>query len=230
MSRRVAASLLVASAAILAPFGAAADDGDLLASTAATSDEAVGVIEVAAAVESYGGPQSARCGTHRVRCCTWAVFVPPITPSAGGAAEIAFAQAAANDSTLYTKTCPTASGTVSSFALVPNRISVEHLITSAANRVRAQIPSPELNISPPPEVGGTVNVGMWLAVDDPGQVSITASVGPVWATITAVYDRTVWDFGNDDRVECRGIGVPIVDLDILRGRALRVHVPSAVGP
>ena len=58
-----------------------------------------------------------------------------------------------------------------------------------------------------------MNVGLWLAVEDPGQVSITASVGPVWATVTARYMSTVWDFGNGDSVECEGLGTPIVDLD-----------------
>ena len=42
-----------------------------------------------------------------------------------------------------------------------------------------------MDMNPDPSVGGIVNIGLWLAVADPGQVSITASVGPVWATVTA---------------------------------------------
>jgi len=123
------------------------------------------------------------------------------------------AQAVANDSTLYTKECPIAGGTVSTLQLVPNRINVEDLIDSARSQVSAQLPSPMLNMNPDPSVGGIVNIGLWLAVEDPGQVSITASVGPVWATVTARYVRTVWAMGNGDFVECEGLGTPIVDWD-----------------
>ena len=55
----------------------------------------------------------------------------------------------------------------------------------------------------------------------PGQVSVTASVGPVWATVTARYESTLWEFGNGDSVECDGLGTPIVDLDTWsRGRVV----------
>ena len=53
-----------------------------------------------------------------------------------------------------------------------------------------------MDMNPDPAVGGIVNIGLWLAVADPGQVSITASVGPVWATVTARYESTTWDFGQ----------------------------------
>jgi hypothetical protein len=87
------------------------------------------------------------------------------------------------------------------------------LIADAFQRVTALLPTPTVDMNPDPSVGGIVNIGLWLAVDDPGQVSITASVGPVWATVTARYERTVWSMGNGDSVECSGLGTPIVDVD-----------------
>jgi hypothetical protein len=99
------------------------------------------------------------------------------------------------------------------FFWVPNRVDVDALISSAYEEVSASLPSPTLDVNPDPSVGGIVNIGLWLAVADPGQVSITASVGPVWATVTARYERTEWSMGNGDSVECPGLGTPIVDVD-----------------
>ena len=96
-------------------------------------------------------------------------------------------------------------------AWVPDFVDVDALLSSARQSVTAQVPNPAMNMNPDPSVGGIVNIGLWLAVADPGQVSITASVGPVWATVTARYERTTWDFGNGDSVECEGLGTPIVD-------------------
>ena len=84
-------------------------------------------------------------------------------------------------------------------------------------------------MNPDPSVGGIVNIGLWLAVADPGQVSITASVGPVWATVTARYESTTWDFGNGDSMACDGLGTPIVDKDDGGAGAVWLHVSVAVG-
>jgi hypothetical protein len=91
---------------------------------------------------------------------------------------------------------------------------VAALLASARQSVTAQIPAPATNMNPDPSVGGIVNIGLWLAVRDPGQVSITASVGPAWATVTARYDSTRWNFGNGDSVACPGVGTPIVDWNV----------------
>jgi hypothetical protein len=130
------------------------------------------------------------------------------------AVNVMLEQAAAADASLYTKWCPSeVGGEVGTWALVPNRISVEDLISSATSQVSAQVPSPAMEMNPDPAAGGVVNIGLWLAVADPGQVSITASVGPVWATVTARYMQTSWDFGNGDSTTCDGLGTPIVDVD-----------------
>jgi hypothetical protein len=112
--------------------------------------------------------------------------------------------------TLYRRFCP---GQAPGLVWVPNGVDEDDLIGSAFEQVSARLPAPSLDMNPDPSVGGFVNLGLWLAVADPGQVSITASVGPVWATVTARYERTMWSMGNGDAVECLGLGVPIVDLD-----------------
>ena len=96
-------------------------------------------------------------------------------------------------------------------AWVPDFVDVDALVASARRSVTAQLPEPTMNMNPDPSVGGIVNIGLWLAVADPGQVSITASVGPVWATVNARYESTTWNLGNGDSVVCEGLGTPIVD-------------------
>lgn len=111
----------------------------------------------------------------------------------------------------YTRRCD---GEEPVLVMVP-RVSVEDVRRRALQRVTQQLPSPSMDMSPAPEIGGYVNFGMWLAVADPGPVSITAQVGPVWATVTATYVSTTWDMGNGDVVECDGVGTPIVDPDTM---------------
>ncbi|WP_231106574.1 hypothetical protein, partial [Streptobacillus moniliformis] len=35
----------------------------------------------------------------------------------------------------------------------------------------------------------------------------------MWATVTARYESTTWEFGNGDSLTCPGLGTPIVDLE-----------------
>ena len=51
-------------------------------------------------------------------------------------------------------------------------------------------------------------LGIWLAVNDPGQVNAFAEVGPVWASVTARFSGVTWNMGNGDVVECAGLGTP----------------------
>jgi len=96
---------------------------------------------------------------------------------------------------------------------VADAVDVDALIASAHRSVTARVPDPSMNMNPDPAVGGVVNIGLWLAVADPGLVSITASVGPVWATVTARYRGTTWSMGNGEVVVCEGLGTPIVDVN-----------------
>lgn len=107
----------------------------------------------------------------------------------------------------------TCDNATSGFRWVDNTISTADVIAAASQQVRARIPEPTMNINPPPELGGYVNLGMWLAIDPADDISITARAGYVWATVTARLDATDWTFGNGDSVQCPGIGVPIADLD-----------------
>jgi hypothetical protein len=223
VSRRlivVAALTLVSTVSV--PGVVAADPGDGLGTTDANSNPTSGHVAVAASRTEEGGRQAARSAPSRP-VCTFSQWVTPPEAQAmidagasGGAVEAMQAQAAAADASLYVRSCPGPNGgEIQTWALVQNRVSIEDLISSATSRVTAQVPDPEMTMSPDPSVGGTVNVGLWLAVADPGQVSITASVGPVWATVTARYTSTAWDFGNGESVECDGLGTPIVDLDVI---------------
>jgi len=87
-------------------------------------------------------------------------------------------------------------------------VDINALIGAAYERVRAQVPAPSLNISPRPEVGVPAQLGIWLAVDDPGQLNVVAQVGPVWAAATARLTGMTWAMGNGDVVECVGLGTP----------------------
>ena len=69
------------------------------------------------------------------------------------------------------------------------------------------VPVPELSPGP-----GYINLGMWMAVEDPGPNSVSASASPTtWVTVTAVLSETTFDMGNGDVVTCVGAGDPIPD-------------------
>jgi hypothetical protein len=193
-----------------------ADPGDW---TDAGSDPTPGVIDARAGEEISGGPGESRSAPSQPRC-RWELFdwagsqipgAPPSGPAIRDATTGELVSAAGpNTETGYWRYCP---GEAPAFLWVPDGVDEDELIDSAFDRVSALLPEPAVDMNPDPSVGGIVNIGLWLAVQDPGQVSITASVGPVWATVTARYERTGWDLGNGDQVECEGVGTPIVDWD-----------------
>ena len=92
-------------------------------------------------------------------------------------------------------------------------VSAAEVRRDAFRRIERSIPLPALNMNPDPAAGGYVNLGLWLAITDPGGRSVTASVGPVWVTVTASLDSITWDMGNRDSVICDDLGTPIIDLD-----------------
>lgn len=107
---------------------------------------------------------------------------------------------------LYRVSCP--SGVSFRWATPSDYVDRQALIAAAYQYMVRDIPTPELNMSPRPEIGGIVNLGLWLAVNDPGDVSAVAEVGSVWAVVTARFVGTTWDMGNGDVVNCDGLGVP----------------------
>ncbi|MFN3256058.1 MAG: hypothetical protein ACE37B_10195 [Ilumatobacter sp.] len=101
--------------------------------------------------------------------------------------------------------------------------------------MRGRLPVPAPDVSPGVEVGGIVNVGLWLAIEPPAvPVRLTAEAGPRWVSIVAVHTESVFDMGNGDRVRCGGVGDPIVDLDTVEaspvcGYTYRQPSPAGVG-
>jgi len=194
--------------------------------TTTTASSGRGEIAASAGIDVTGGPAPSSATASKPRC-GWEVYtdllkvmVPQLGPGVlqpmrRDSATHGFlpggSPASQATETLYKRTCPGAAGFTLSW--VPDGVNVDDVLASAVQRVTAQIPAPALNMNPDPAVGGVVNIGLWLAVADPGQVSITASVGPVWATVTARYQRTSWSLGNGDVVECEGLGTPIVDVN-----------------
>jgi hypothetical protein len=217
MSRRLTGALLAVAGILIAPgTGSAGEGGGVTTTTTASSNPST--IAATAGRQTAGGrdtsaaaPSTQRCSFEPFDLATSGV------PTAG--AGIARRDATTNEltvdalpgqntETLYRRACP---GQALDYVWVADVVDVDALITSAYESVLAQIPTPSLDMNPRPEVGGIVNIGLWLAVENPGRVSITASVGPVWATVTATYRGTTWEFGNGDSIYCEGVGTPIVD-------------------
>jgi hypothetical protein len=226
MSRRLIRASVLAALTSTSVVGwsasASAGVGDSnTTSASASADQDTGKLAATAGRETTGGRSAAGASQSRARC-TWEKYTDlqvaldqsgPVTPivrdGASGTILPSGSPSSQTTETLYKRVCDGAAGFT--LAWVPDFVDVDALVASARQQVTAQVPRPEMNMNPDPSVGGTVNIGLWLAVADPGQVSITASVGPVWATVTARYEGTTWDFGNGDSTTCDGLGTPIVD-------------------
>ena len=87
--------------------------------------------------------------------------------------------------------------------------TLDDLITGSVISVTRRIPHPALAVNPPPEVGGVVNLGMWLAVANADPISVRAGDDAIWARTSAELTSTVWDMGNGDIVRCDGPGVAL---------------------
>jgi hypothetical protein len=99
------------------------------------------------------------------------------------------------------------------FVWVAPTVDIQVLIDGAAARARAATPSPVPNINPAPEAGSFVNLGLWLAIEDPGVTTARVDLGGQWAQVRAVLTGFEVDFGNGDAVACEALGTPIVDVD-----------------
>ena len=77
------------------------------------------------------------------------------------------------------------------------------------------IQPPESSVNPPVSEGGTVNLGMWLAVTSRTYPQLSAVAGPTaWITATPTLTSTTFDLGDGSApVTCEVAGTPIVDLD-----------------
>ena len=112
---------------------------------------------------------------------------------------------------VFNRICP--DGAASGFTWVDTTVTVQDAIDDAVDRARRAVPAPTLDISPPAETGGIVNLGMWLALVAQDPITVRAEAGPHWAEATVTLASTSWAMGNGDTVTCDGPGEPIVDLD-----------------
>lgn len=99
------------------------------------------------------------------------------------------------------------------FVWVTPSIDPVSLIPGAADRARRLLPLPTPDMSPAPDVGSVVNLGLWFAIIDPvtapGSTTARASVGNAWAEVTGSFSQVSIDPGTGDPpVTCDGFGVP----------------------
>jgi hypothetical protein len=113
---------------------------------------------------------------------------------------------------VFARECPDGVG---GFTWVDTSITVQDVIDDAVDRARRAVPAPTLDLSPSPEAGGIVNLGLWLALAAQDPVTVRAEAGSLWAEATVTLASTTWDMGNGDVVTCDGPGVAIVDTDTL---------------
>ncbi len=132
----------------------------------------------------------------------------PFSP-AGHGPEVVFDTADGATLKLFRVTCPDGSVTE---RVVRIDVTVADLIPGVRDRASALVPLPAPAMNPAADVGGIVNVGLWLAVDEQVMPSLTAEAGLAWITVSPRLASTRYDFGNGDGVTCEGVGVPIEDV------------------
>jgi hypothetical protein len=113
---------------------------------------------------------------------------------------------------VFARECPDGVG---GFTWVDTSITIDDVIDDAVDRARRAVPAPTLDLSPAPEAGGIVNLGMWLALAGQDPVTVRAEAGSLWAEATVTLASTTWDMGNGDTVTCDGAGTPIADTNTL---------------
>jgi len=110
----------------------------------------------------------------------------------------------------WVRTCGTGTANTS-FYWAPTNINPIDLIPNALANARTQLTAPTPAINPDATAGGIVNLGMWLAIDDPGTTTARAALAGVWAQVTANVAGIQFDLGNGDTIDCDGLGTPIPD-------------------
>ena len=76
----------------------------------------------------------------------------------------------------------------------------------AFDEVTKKLPKPTPVLSPDLAIGGYVNFETWLAVNDPGVATATASIPGLSATATARVVRIEWQPGDGSLVTCEPFG------------------------
>jgi hypothetical protein len=201
---------LIPAASVDAVTGSSGQDGSGSTSVSAGS----GVI--GAGVVVPGGEVSGSSGGSG-SSCSWRPATVADFPGLGesqvtGDGGIERITAAGRPETGFIRECP---DRAPAFVWVDTGPTAEELLADAAAQVQRRVPVPVFDVNPTPERGGIVHLGMWLAVQDPGPVSVTARVGNVYATVTATVASTRFELGNGDVVECPGVGTPIIDPSVV---------------
>ena len=99
---------------------------------------------------------------------------------------------------VFARECPNGVG---GFTWVDTSITAQDVIDDAVDRARRAVPAPTLDLSPSPEAGGIVNLGLWLALAGQDPVTVRAEAGSLWAEATVTLASTSWDMGNGDVVD-----------------------------
>lgn len=159
---------------------------------------------------SFTGTAAAAPCTHRP--ATYGDYPNVVPPGGAGipdpASQVSQDIANGTTETGWVRECP---GRGEAFYWAPAAIDPIDLVPDALANARTQLAAPLPNINPGAATGGIVNLGMWLAIDDPGTTIARASLAGVWAQVTATVSGITIDLGNGDTVECDGLGTPIPD-------------------
>jgi|GEM_PF-5251487 len=95
---------------------------------------------------------------------------------------------------------------------VSTGLTAASLLPALRQELERTLPLPEPNISPDPSVGSFANLGLWVAIDDPGIISDRLTDGPVWAEATATLTNFDVDYGVPGTTQqCTGTGTPYPD-------------------
>ncbi len=166
-----------------------------------SGESGVGVV---GPVRTSGGIRAA-CRDRPATYGEFPEFIPEGNPGSVGAGEQVESSAGGVVERGWVRECP---GREDSFYWV-TQVDAIDLVPSAAARVAALLPAPSPDVNPSAEAGGIVNLGLWLAIEDPGVITARAALGGVWAQVDARVSGLRVDLGNGDVVECDGVGVPI---------------------
>lgn len=71
---------------------------------------------------------------------------------------------------------------------------------------RVIVPTPQVAISPAPEFGTYVNLGLWLAIEEVPTLRDSETEGSVSIELIGEYQGMTWTFGNGDTVTCDDFG------------------------
>lgn len=109
--------------------------------------------------------------------------------------------------TLYFRSGPDCATT--GLVWVSDSLTPESLIPALRVEITRILPLPVPNMSPAPDVGSYVNLGLWIAIEDPGPQGIRISDGPVWAEADGTLTGFTFDPGDDgEPFDCELTGVP----------------------